>query len=432
MKKLTTFVISFMGVMAFLAACTAAQPDCDGFCATAQATETHGAEDFGAVAFGIGPPAYPTATPRGSLNDIQYIDFVISPTVTPDEGFIFWNPDEHTLNIKPNVSDVTLQVGLENYRYVTNKTGVTITNGSAVYINGAQGNRPTIALASYDVYTNAQALGLVTQDIGNNQSGYVTTFGDVRGVDTSAWVAGDELWLGPTGTLTTTKPGNGECAVLMGTAANSTVNGTIAVNVDWRCDKFGDIPGGDYADFEADGTLKLYGDATYWDDLRVPAQATRLNPGLTKPDFAAFVGNTQTFLFDPSSDESVNFAVQVPHRWMTETALGPHVHWSPTTADTRAVVWQLECTKSAVNEAFGSTSVITVADSAAGITATHQIAELSDISMTGITTVSSMLICRLYRDADHPADTYPSDAALLEIDFHFISDSLGSRDEYDK
>jgi len=44
-------------------------------------------------------------------------------------------------------------------------------------------------------------------------------------------------------------------------------------------------------------------------------------------------------------------------------------------------------------------------------------------------TLSSMLVCRLYRSA---SDSYGGDTGLLEIDFHYQIDSDGSRLEYFK
>jgi len=43
-----------------------------------------------------------------------------------------------------------------------------------------------------------------------------------------------------------------------------------------------------------------------------------------------------------------------------------------------------------------------------------------------------MIICRLFRDAAGTGgtDSYASDVALLEIDFHYEIDSLGSATEY--
>ena len=43
--------------------------------------------------------------------------------------------------------------------------------------------------------------------------------------------------------------------------------------------------------------------------------------------------------------------------------------------------------------------------------------------------ISSMLICRVFRNATGGNDTYEHDAGLLEIDFHYPMDRVGSRTE---
>lgn len=93
-------------------------------------------------------------------------------------------------------------------RQVRNTTGATITKGTVVYINGASGNKPTIAkaIATGDS-TSAQTFGLAQSDISNNSNGYVVCVGDITGLDTSAFTEGQQLYLSSTtaGTYTTTK-----------------------------------------------------------------------------------------------------------------------------------------------------------------------------------------------------------------------------------
>ncbi len=55
----------------------------------------------------------------------------------------------------------------------------------------------------------------------------------------------------------------------------------------------------------------------------------------------------------------------------------------------------------------------------------HHIAGFDAISGTG-KGISSMLICRLFRDVSDPNDTYGADAFVLEFDFHFQIDAPGS------
>jgi len=92
---------------------------------------------------------------------------------------------------------------------VRNETGATLTKGTIVYINGAGGNKATVAkaLATSDA-TSASTFGMITADISNNHNGYVTISGIVSGLNTSAYTDGTMLYLSPTtaGTYTSTKP----------------------------------------------------------------------------------------------------------------------------------------------------------------------------------------------------------------------------------
>jgi hypothetical protein len=91
---------------------------------------------------------------------------------------------------------------------VYNSSGATLTKGTIVYINGTQGNLPTIAkaLATGDS-TSAQTFGFVQTDITNMNNGYVIVAGKLTDLDTSAYTGGTQLYLSPTtaGTYTSTK-----------------------------------------------------------------------------------------------------------------------------------------------------------------------------------------------------------------------------------
>jgi hypothetical protein len=92
---------------------------------------------------------------------------------------------------------------------VYNSTGATLTKGTVVYINGGQGNLPTVtkALATSDA-TSAQTYGLVQTDITNNNNGFVVVIGSLMDLDTQAFAAGTQLYLSgvTAGTYTSTKP----------------------------------------------------------------------------------------------------------------------------------------------------------------------------------------------------------------------------------
>lgn len=92
---------------------------------------------------------------------------------------------------------------------VYNNTGATLTKGTVVYVNGGQGNLPTVtkAIATGDA-TSAQTYGVVQTDITDNNNGYVVISGSLTDLDTQAYANGTQLYLSGTtaGAWTSTKP----------------------------------------------------------------------------------------------------------------------------------------------------------------------------------------------------------------------------------
>jgi hypothetical protein len=85
-----------------------------------------------------------------------------------------------------------------------------------------------------------------------------------------------------------------------------------------------------------------------------------------------------------------------------------------------------------VNADFGNTTIITGdATITAGTGNKHYVQNIgSPISGTG-KLISSMLICRIFRDVT-VANDYPASVGLMEIDFHYKHCGLGSGTQYFK
>lgn len=107
---------------------------------------------------------------------------------------------------------------------VRNSTGVTLTKGQIVYLSGATGNRPNAILAQANTEaTSSKTIGWVFENINNNSDGYVCVSGSQHDLDTSAFTAGDALWLSSTvaGGITPTIPVQPDHAVFIGYCARS-------------------------------------------------------------------------------------------------------------------------------------------------------------------------------------------------------------------
>jgi hypothetical protein len=92
--------------------------------------------------------------------------------------------------------------------YVTNAEAVTITKGQVVYIFGASGDRASVKLAKNTSDTfSSKTLGIVRADIAAGAAGWITTQGQVSGINLGAYSPGDILWLDSVpGGFTATKP----------------------------------------------------------------------------------------------------------------------------------------------------------------------------------------------------------------------------------
>lgn len=117
---------------------------------------------------------------------------------------------------------------------VRNSTGATITKGTVVYLNGATGGKPNVLKAQANAEaTSSGTFGVIQSDINNNSNGYVVVIGTVLGLNTSAYTAGQVLWLSPTtaGGFTTTKPVAPNHAVYVGIVTLAATQGTIEVKI---------------------------------------------------------------------------------------------------------------------------------------------------------------------------------------------------------
>lgn len=179
----------------------------------------------------------------------SFVKFNTSSTpLANSEGLMQWNNTDGTLDIGLKGGNVTLQVGQEEVIRVVNKTGSDLLESEfkvvrvrSVSEGGAQGQRLAVVLAKADNDTNsATTLGIVTENISNNQEGFITTFGEVRGINTKnvngeVWSDGDMLYLSPSnlGRLTNVKPQAPNHTVIMGYVVYAHVtNGKIFVKVD--------------------------------------------------------------------------------------------------------------------------------------------------------------------------------------------------------
>jgi hypothetical protein len=183
---------------------------------------------------------------NNGIIDIDYLDFDTAAAHTVGVGELAWNNTDGTLDLGLKGGNVTLQIGQEQIVRVVNKTATNVNlleaNYQVVRITGAQGQRLKVDLALATTNAlSAQTIGLVTETINNNQEGFITVSGLVRGINTTGslqtetWADGDILYLSPTtaGNITNVKPIAPNHLIVIGYVVSAHITqGSIYVKVD--------------------------------------------------------------------------------------------------------------------------------------------------------------------------------------------------------
>lgn len=201
---------------------------------------------------------------------------------------------------------------------VQNATGSSIPKGSVVYISGANGDNPLIALADADSEaTSSKTIGIVQADIANGAQGYVIESGSITGLNTAAATAGQSVWLSSTagGFVFGAPPAKPAHSVYLGvvTRAN-TNNGVILVKVQngYELNELHDVNAGS----------PTTGDALIWNGTAWANSAIVIPPGTTVSETAPSSPEEGQMWWDSSS---ANLYIYYDNFWVEAVvgAVGP-------------------------------------------------------------------------------------------------------------
>jgi len=186
---------------------------------------------------------------------------------------------------------------------------------------------------------------------------------------------------------------------------------------------------------ESDGTVVFNGAAVVWEDLKIVPGAFRFS-GTADPSIQDWQpgGSGATFkVYKFNSSDQVFATIQMPHCWKLDTDLYPHIHWTPCDEGVansgNTVAWKIDYSWGNIDGVFPSSSTIDLTDTCTGTDDYHEIKLGTPISGSG-KTLSSILMLRIYRDTgDNWTGTGANAPTLLEFDFHYQIDTVGSRQE---
>lgn len=148
----------------------------------------------------------------------DYVLFNTTAGLTSEDflpGMLTWNEFEDCLNVV-QADGSMLQVGLENYIEVINRSGSTIQNGTIVRFSGVNGEEipQVLPMVGDGSVEPLYAVGVLTNTLADGERGRATILGKVRNLNTTGsdvsetWQQGDLLWVSATnpGKLTRVRP----------------------------------------------------------------------------------------------------------------------------------------------------------------------------------------------------------------------------------
>ena len=161
--------------------------------------------------------------PANDATAVDAVKFSEASTVPIAAAQLYWCSTTETLVCGTSEAGLSVAV-VENTFKVKNTSGSTITKMQVVRPTGASGDIPTVSLANADIFMSSRPVGIIrSASISNNGIGYVTTFGRVDSLDTSAFAEGVVLYLSSTAgeMVATTPPAYPAYPVRVGVVARS-------------------------------------------------------------------------------------------------------------------------------------------------------------------------------------------------------------------
>lgn len=253
--------------------------------------------------------------------NLPWVTFDNTPQTMPTNvpGTLYWDEADgnQTLNLVMAGGLTTQQIGEEQYYRI--KADSTITEGQVIMFTGTVGASGALKGAPATGLTASTALytmGVATENIATNGWGYVTSFGLVRGIDTTggaeAWVDGQILYLNPavTGGLTKNIPSAPNPKVVVAAVVHAAVNGSLFIRLAF---------GGKLGEFEGDVQITtpitndlLQYNGTIWTNV-TPASVINGAGGVPVTKTADFtVAAGETWLINNKSGSTCTVTLPTP------------------------------------------------------------------------------------------------------------------------
>lgn len=169
-----------------------------------------------------------------------------------------------------------------------------------------------------------------------------------------------------------------------------------------------------------------------WNDIVSPVIVL----GANQPSITAWTDGFPAYEFSPTTMNECFVNFHLIHDYNPDGGdvgypgmVYPHVHWSTNTNSVGTVRWGVEYKMARRADAAGAAAFTTPATiyfeqtiGAGGLNNWHIVTEAATgngIPNAGVLQTDSLIVCRYFRDATHPNDTFPDPVFLLTVDVHY-------------
>lgn len=209
-------------------------------------------------------------------------------------------------------------------------------------------------------------------------------------------------------------------------AGTKTIKGDVVVANATDPSKFGTLSADGSANLSLTAPIVKLG-TPLWSDLQM---ISSIRGGGTAPSFSSFItmsGSYPIYLYSFSNGDIVYFQGQMPHNWVQNSLIYPHIHVATTSnMSANTVTWRMVYSVvNKITDVITTTPTDNQTSQVTGLTAYTPTMVMFPSSgagktITGITGSSALIIGMLTRDSG----SYGSGMFLIALDFHIQMDNV--------
>jgi hypothetical protein len=314
-----------------------------------------------------------------------------------------------------------------------NVSGGSLAKGTPVYQVSVQGQSITVAAADASDPAKMPAIGVLNETLADDAEGEIIFLGNIQGVNTNAFAAGDPVYVAVGGGYTNVRPSPPNISQYLGTVLKISANAGS-----------GQILGTGVADpaianladttitSPTNGQVLRYDNATNkWVNSALSSGGTKtlrvFTPLDNQPPATNFAtldtrNSVATLDFDAATDEAAVFVGVIPEGANLSSGLSIHLSWAATSATTGNCEWGVQVEKTTGHDIDGD-GFDTAAVANTATSGTSGVINTTAITLTTIDSLAAgdAFRLRVYRDADAVGDTMTGDAELIAVEVRQVA-----------